>query len=432
MIELKLPNSPVFLVAMKDQSLSPKETQNLFEDLSAYFPQQQDFTLKYKWENPLLALLGAFLVASAGYAAFHLTVHAAPTGLLGIAQAPSGQLLAFNNSTALFFDNQGNLTDINHTPHLDYRAAAFDGNDRYYIMDRKSEKLLICRENKCSPSLILAVPPLSATLGLTVSADHQYLITVEPSEDRVRVFTLDGQQRQVLSRPDHQFCFPNNGVFGRDGRFYMTDTNLNRIVAFDFINGLLRETEEYSMVKSRHATAGEECMSGKINRFIKRAFPKEKARELPGVRKGRVWPMDITQLDDGRWAVLIARSGMRDADIVLFDEDWTKPEPLTMPSRSDITAITSWEDRLFATDLGDPGLWVISNKQFSPWKNDSFQEWLRALKKQKLEYRKQRALVLLCLFSVVTLLAFSVLLINQIKFKKLSQYSKKTAHETSD
>lgn len=423
LIELTLPSSRAFLIAIKGMSLSPKETRNLFNDLSTYFQQKQELTLKYKWETPLLTLVGVLLVASACYAFYHIT-DIAPTGPIGIAQASPDKLLAFNSSTILLFNEQGDLMSKYHNPHLDYRAVAFADHDRYYIMDRKSKKLLTCHENECSPSYILANPPLATSLGLTVSTDGQYLITIEPNEDRIRVFTRDGQQRQMLAKPDHRFCFPNSGVFGRDGRFYMTDANLNRVIAFDFIDGKLYEKEEYLMVKSRPDSSGKECTGGKINRFIKRSVPEGKAKALPNVRKGRVWPMDIAQLNDGRWAVLLARNGMRDADIVLFNEDWTKPEPLAMPENSDITAITSWKGRLAATDLANPGLWSINNKQFSPWHDDSFQEWMRLIEEQKIYYRKQKLLVSSAILLVVMLLAGAFLLINQMKFKWLSRHTK--------
>ncbi len=65
LIELTLPSSRAFLIAIKGMSLSPKETRNLFNDLSTYFQQKQELTLKYKWETPLLTLVGVLLVASA-------------------------------------------------------------------------------------------------------------------------------------------------------------------------------------------------------------------------------------------------------------------------------------------------------------------------------------------------------------------------------
>ncbi len=427
LIELKLPRSSAFLVAVKNTALSPKETHKLFADLSTYFPQRQERIIRYRWEIPLLAVIGIALVASIGYAFYHATA-IEPTGPIGMTRAPSGKLLTFNRSTISFFDEQGSITDQYHNPDHDYRAIVFADDDRYYAMNRKSKSILVCQEGECLSSLVRADPPLADSLSLIISTDGQYLITVEPGEDRVRVFTSDGRQHQTLARPDHAFCFPNGGTFGRDGRFYLTDTNLNRVVAFDFIDGRLHEQEEYLMVRSRPDSAGTECAGGKFNRYIKRRAPEGRAKALEGARNGRVWPMDIAQLDDGRWAVLIASNGMRNADIVLFNEDWSQPEPLTMPSGSDITAIVAWNGCLAASDFSEPGLWTVQNRKFGQWQDGAFQEWMQLIETQRADYLKKRILAMNCPLLAMLLLLISFIAVNYVKLKRLARNTGAKSH----
>jgi hypothetical protein len=429
LIELKLPKSDLYFAATQYANASPKTTRKLFDELSRYFNLLPPINIISRWERALTILFFVIMLASIGYT-FHSLSGGAPTGPLFVSQTSTGKLLALNRSHLLFFNSDGRLTDAHHTPNFDYRGAALLDNDRFYVMDRSSKSLLRCAEAYCSPVSIKAEPPLETDIALAVSPDGQHLITSESTRDRVRVFSIGGEQLQVLAQPDHALCFPNGGTFGRDGKFYLTDSNHHRVAVFSFENGHLQEEQEHLMVAKRPESAGEECKSGKTERFWKRAFPKDKATTLKNVRKGRVWPMDIAQLADGRWAVLIARNGMKNSDIVLFDEDWRNPAPLSMPYRSDIVSITSWGDGLAGADLEAPGLWRITEKQIIEWNDPAFGHWMKNIDEQKRLYQQRPFMLVFFLISVLT----GIILIALWKFTRLSRYvrnSRQAAIEAS-
>lgn len=427
-IELKLPETSIFLAAAKDTSTSPRLTKKLLEKLSPPLPRLPPLHFAFRGERFfLLALLAVIVISSGGF--LYRLSNIAPSGPIAVLRSPSAHLLAFNRSDILFLDENGHLNRIHHQGASDFRSAAFRPDGSFYMMDGASKKLLLCHNTQCSHSKIEANPPLENNISMTVSPDGQYLITSEPKEDRVRVFSHEGRELQRLSPPNHRLCFPNGATFGKDGKFYLTDTNLNRVVVFSFENDRLHEEKELLMVDERPLSAGQECSGGKSRRFWNRAFPAEKAAPLPGARPGRVWPMDIAQLEDGRWAVLIAKNGMRNADIVIFNEDWTQPKPLSMPGNSDIVSITSWEEGLAAADFGSPGLWEIKKNRILPWQDQDFRQWMARIDASLSQYRLWKNTGPIILMFLLLMILGGVLLTTHLKLRKLSLYANRMTQQ---
>ncbi len=427
-IEVKSVDNIFFLAAKKGAHASKKETRKLYRALTSIFPQDQDLKFRYFWEAPTLLIFFLLIVASAAFACYRVyeTVHDhIPSGPILVKRVSSDHLLSLNPTTLFVFDERGNLKEKLHDSYADFRAAAAKSHGHYYLMDRRANTLWQYRNIQCSSYPVAASPPFEGRIFLAVSPDGQYLITIEKDKDRIRVYSYDGQQQQMLARSDHRFCFPGNGTFGQDGRFYLTDTNLNRIVAFDFHSGRLHKREEHLMALWQPKDAGTECVDEKIPRFLVRiSLRREIAIPFLDVRDGHVWPIDVAQLDDGRWAVLLAHRGTQESDIVLFNEDWTQPAPLTVPEKSNITAIAPWSDGLVAADLRTPGLWHIVDQKFVPWQDTTFQQWMQSTEQRYQKYQQQGERLPWIIVFIVVLFSAIYFLTNRIKIKRLSEHCK--------
>ncbi|HET7765094.1 MAG TPA: hypothetical protein VFK92_08385 [Burkholderiales bacterium] len=99
-------------------------------------------------------------------------------------------------------------------------------------------------------------------------------------------------------------------------------------------------------------------------------------------RPGRYLPMDLAQSPDGGWWVLIAREGMRDADLVLFGADGKALKRVDLGPDSDPTRIASIPGGLLVADPTRATLTRVSadGAAVAPWGDAAFQADLDGLR----------------------------------------------------
>jgi hypothetical protein len=126
-------------------------------------------------------------------------------------------------------------------------------------------------------------------------------------------------------------------------------------------------------------------------------------------RPGRYLPMDLAQSPEGNWWVLIAREGMKDADLVLFGSDGKALKRIDLGPDSDPTRIVSVPGGLLVADPTRATLTLVSAKDSSaaPWGDSAFQAELDGLRASRSLWRNLRlaAQVLVVVFPLVGILA---------------------------
>ena len=128
---------------------------------------------------------------------------------------------------------------------------------------------------------------------------------------------------KVLSRTtaSKEVIFPNQVVASVPGEITVADTNHYRIVTFE--------------------------VSGDRVGKVVREFP---TRGAPQSRPGRVAPFGLVRTADGGTWALLAREGMKDADVILFDAQGRPAKRMDLGAASDPFAIAAWKDAVLVAD----------------------------------------------------------------------------------
>jgi len=134
---------------------------------------------------------------------------------------------------------------------------------------------------------------------------------------------------KVLGRSEPgTFRYPNELAVRKPGTLSVVDTNHWRVATFD--------------VKGDHfgANLGNLWVGG----------PGILPKSPRITRPGRYWPFDSVVLPDGETWVLIAREGMRDADLIVFGADGKPVKRIDLGDDSDPFDIEIWKDRVIVSD----------------------------------------------------------------------------------
>jgi sugar lactone lactonase YvrE len=183
---------------------------------------------------------------------------------------------------------------------------------------------------------------------------------------------------KVLSRTvaSREVIFPNQVASYAPGELTVADTNHNRIVTFD-------------------------VSADKVGKVL-REFS---TRGLGPSRPGRIWPFGMARLPDGRYWVLIARDGMKDADVMLFDAKGTAVRRVDLGAESDPFAIALWKDAVVVADGRNARLQAfdIEGGNRRDIRDDAFTGELRAIARRSDEWREHRFMAIagMVLFPIV-------------------------------
>ena len=213
---------------------------------------------------------------------------------------------------------------------------------------------------------------LGASLTPSDMAVHRdgRVVLADPDGSRLLRCTLPAGPCEALhpalKRVGGQAALPLNSVKvwidDERGRYYLSDNAGHRIVIADlggktlaasgpnlvwFPNQLqLRAPGELAVVDTNHQRVATFDVSGdKVGRLL---------HELPtrsGVaRHDRVWPFDAVRTPDGATWVLVAREGMKDADLVVFDAAGRASRRVELGEDADPFDIELWRDRVIVAD----------------------------------------------------------------------------------
>jgi len=202
--------------------------------------------------------------------------------------------------------------------HRDGRIVTTDPNDsmlnRCVAPSGPCERL----DLRLKTALAQEVRRLNAAKIHIDEAAQRYYVS-DNSGHSVVIAGFDGK---VLGRSEPgTFRYPNQLAVRQPGTLTVVDTNHFRVVTFD-VKG-----DRWGQ-KVGALSAG--------------------ATEL--TRQGRAWPFDSVVLPNGQTWVLIARDGMRDADLIVYDHDGKPVKRIDLGDESDPFDIELWKDRVIVSD----------------------------------------------------------------------------------
>lgn len=205
---------------------------------------------------------------------------------------------------------------------------AVHSDGRLFVADPKLARLLACDMAKArcgshdmgligwTPAHL--VPGNTFKFALDVSRGRIYV----SDNGGHRLLITDATGKILASTSANaEVVFPNQVQSYAPGELTVADTNHSRIVTFDI--------------------AGD-----RIGKVV-REFP---IRTSGVGRPGRVWPFGMARLPDGRFWVMAARDGMKDADVVLFDASGRALRRIDLGPDSDPFAIALWNGTMVVGD----------------------------------------------------------------------------------
>jgi hypothetical protein len=264
-------------------------------------------------------------------------------GPSALAVGPDGRLHVASHGRLHAFDAAGTRVA---TLDLDALAAPLIVSDigvlrdgRVLLADPDGPVLVRCApvEKRCERLAVDLVPDtrehLVAGNAFKFFADEERkrLYVSDNAGHRLVIADLDG--RVLAASPARQeLHFPNKLWISGPDRLDVVDTNHRRIATFD--------------VFGDHAGP------------IVRRMP----LDATGVaRPGRRWPFAAAVQPDGERWVLLARDGMKDADVVVFGEDGRARRRVDLGGDSDPFAIARFGDRTIVADATNYRLLAIAD-----------------------------------------------------------------------
>jgi hypothetical protein len=241
---------------------------------------------------------------------------------------------------------------------------------RLYFADMERARLVVCDLQKAvcdGTELGLASwTPAHLMPGNTFKFFiHEPRSRLYISDNGGHTLVIADASGKVLSRttPSREVIFPNQLASYAPGELTVADTNHNRIVTFE--------------------VGGDRV--GKVLREFS-------TRGLGPSREGRIWPFGMARLPDARSWVLIARNGMKDADVMLLDAKGAAVKRIDLGADSDPFAIALWKGAVVVADGRNARL-----QAFDPdggnrreIRDEAFAEELRGIARRSDEWREYR------------------------------------------
>ena len=206
---------------------------------------------------------------------------------------------------------------------------------------------------------------------LAVRADGRLLVA-DPPNARLAVCDLakavcDGRELGLAGWTPAHLMPGNPFKFSLDearGRIYISDNGGHRLVIADATGKVLARTEpsrevifpnqlhshapgELTVADTNHSRIATFDVAGDAVGRVLREFP---VAGTGVTRPGRAWPFGMARLDDGSFWVLIARDGMKDADVVLFDPKGKAVRRIEAGDHWDPFAIALWKGAVVVAD----------------------------------------------------------------------------------
>ena len=203
---------------------------------------------------------------------------------------------------------------------------------------------------------------------MAVHRDGRVVLT-DPDSSHLRRCTLPQGPCELLdpglAKVPAQRYLPLNAVklsvADEVGRYYISDNYGHRLVIADFAGKALAATPrgsviypnqlgltapgELTVVDTNHRRLATFDVSGdKVGRVVR-----SMSTDTDGMRPGRLWPFDAIHAPDGRTWVLVAREGMKDADLVIFDGGSVERR-IDLGEDSDPFDIELWGGRVIVAD----------------------------------------------------------------------------------
>lgn len=222
---------------------------------------------------------------------------------------------------------------------------------------------------RCNPSLSKCV---SITAGFGRIGPTAHALMVAADEQRGRwYFSDNANHRLILTDADgkvldvsapRRVMHPNELAVGKPGELMVVDTDHRRL----------------ARISVERDVFGSDLWEMKTDSSLS--------------RPGRYLPMDLAQSPEGDWWVLIAREGMKDADLVLFGGDGKALKRIDLGPGSDPTRIASVPGGLLVADPTRVTLTRVSAKDASvaPWGDSAFQAELDGLRASRSLWRNLR------------------------------------------
>ena len=192
-------------------------------------------------------------------------------------------------------------------------GIAVAGNNIVFIAQAEPSGIHRCTlpQKTCTDlTPVVAKTGRATAHALMLAADWtgNRLVVSDNAAHRLLLMDFDGN---VLDRSvPRRFLFPNQPSWLSSDEIAIADTNHHRIVTVGINDSRIAE--------ERNTFATD------TNRYQ---------------RPGRTWPMDAQRDRDGRWWVLNAQNGMRNADLLRFDSDGKPLARVDLGVTSDPTAI---------------------------------------------------------------------------------------------
>ena len=188
------------------------------------------------------------------------------------------------------------------------------------------------------------------------------------------------------------------------GRFYISDNANHRLILADFDGKVLDVTaprrvlypNELALDKSGELvvvdTTHRRLVRIAVDRDTFGADLWEMKTDSQLSRLGRRLPMDVARAPDGKWWVLVARDGMKEADLIVFGADGDALQRIDLGAYSDPTQIATVSDGLLVADPTNASLTRVAPEGTvaGPWGDAAFQSELDALRVARSLWRALR------------------------------------------
>jgi hypothetical protein len=180
------------------------------------------------------------------------------------------------------------------------------------------------------PAITKTAGALTYALMLAADDETGHLLISDNAAHRVLITDYDGK---VTGRTvPGKFRFPNQPFWLSAGEAAIPDTNHHRIVRLAVKNGQF---------------------DGQLGEFP--------AAITPYSRIGRVLPMDAKRGENGQWWILIAQHGMKNADLIRFDDQGHATGRIDLGPDSDPYSIALSDNDILVADPARPALLRVSS-----------------------------------------------------------------------